>query len=313
MKFRKPIVGARRIVPLLRDYVITIAFILFFLPQTLFSQEQSAQAKKSFLWEVKSPTATVYLLGSIHFMKQDMYPLNPTIEDAFDQSDCLVVEVNSATIDPNKMQNEIVRKGMYQGDKTVKDDLSDDVYEMLKTHLEKNSIPIDNFMKFKPGMIVMTLASIQLMKLGFSLEYGIDFHFIQKAQGKKPILELETMEEQLTLLLDSSLNDDLIVTNSILEWEKTGEAMDQTISLWEDGNADQMANLIIEEPLKENPELFPVYQKFFFDRNKKMTNKIEGFLETEQIYFVVVGSGHLIGEKGIIRLLEKAGYLVNQL
>jgi len=302
MKFRK-----------LNHCFITIAFILVLLPQAVFSQDSSTQPEKSFLWQVQSSTSTVYLLGSIHFMKKEMYPLNPTIENAFNKSDYLVVEVNPLTIDQKKMQNEIMLKGMYQGDKTVKDDLSDEVFAMLKTHLEKNNIPISNVMKYKPGMIVMTLATVQLMKLGFSPEYGIDLHFVKKAQGERPILELETMDEQLALLLDSSMNDDLIVKNSILEWEKTEELMETTISLWKDGNADQMDNLIIKEPLQEHPELLPVYQKMFFNRNKRMINKIKHFLEAEQTYFVVVGSGHLIGEKGIVNLLKDAGYSVNQL
>jgi len=302
MKFRK-----------VRHYFIAIALILFFFPQTVFSQDSSAEPKKSFLWQVQSPTSTIYLLGSIHFMKKEMYPLSPTIESAFNKSAYLVVEVNPLTIDLKKMQNEIMLKGMYQGDKTVKDDLSDEMFAMLKNHLEKNNIPIADLMKYKPGMIVMTLASIQLMKLGFSPEYGIDLHFIKKAQGERPILELETMDDQLTLLLDSSMNDNLIVKNCILEWEKTEELMEKTISLWKDGNDDQINNLIIKEPLQEHPELLPVYQKMFFDRNKKMTSRIKQFLETEQTYFVVVGSGHLVGKKGIVNLLKKEGYSVNQL
>ena len=131
MKFRK-----------VRHYFITITLILFLLPQAAFNQEQNAETKKSFLWQVQSPTSTVYLLGSIHLMKKEMYPLNPVIENAFNKSDYLVVEVNPLTIDQKKMQNEIMLKGMYQGDKTVKDDLSDEVFAMLKIHLEKNNIPI---------------------------------------------------------------------------------------------------------------------------------------------------------------------------
>jgi len=302
MKFRK-----------VRYHFIIITCLLFLLPRAAFSQEQNAQTKKSFLWQVQSPTSTVYLLGSIHFMKKDMYPLNPAVEAAFDEAAYLVVEVNPLTVDQKKMQHEILRKGMYQGDKTVKDDLSEEVFGMLKAHLEKNNLPMANLMKYKPGMIVMTLASLQLMKLGFSPEYGIDLHFVKKAQGERPILELETMDEQLALLLDSTMNDDLIVKNSILEWEKTEGLMEKTISLWKTGNAEQMTKVIIKGPLKANPELLPVYQKMFFDRNKKMAMKIKKFLETEQTYFVVVGSGHLIGEKGIIHLLKEEGYSVNQL
>lgn len=75
-------------------------------------------------------------------------------------------------------------------------------------------------MRFKPGVIVMTLANIQLLQLGFSPECGIDMHFVRKAQGEKPILELETIDEQMALLLDSSLNDDLVLKSSILKRKK---------------------------------------------------------------------------------------------
>ena len=44
-----------------------------------------------------------------------------------------------------------------------------------------------------------------------------------------------------------------------------------------------------------------------------MVDKIEGFLENDEIYFVVVGAGHLVGENGIINLLEEKGYITEQL
>ncbi len=138
-------------------------------------------------------------------------------------------------------------------------------------------------------------------------------HFIRKAQGKKPILELETMDDQLSLLFDNTMNDNLIVKHTILEWDKTEEQLGMIISLWNDGDANKMSNLIIEEPLEEHPELLPIYQSFFFERNTRMASKIEAFLKTKQIYFVIVGSGHLIGEKGIINLLKKRSYSIRQL
>ena len=122
-----------------------------------------------------------------------MYPLDYAIENAFAISDYLVVELNPMTAD----QTKLLQKGMYQGNKTVKDDLSDEAFTMLKDYLEKNNIPVAGFIKLKPGMITMMLESLQLMKLGFSPGYGIDMHFIKKAQGVKPIFELETIDEQL--------------------------------------------------------------------------------------------------------------------
>src|SRR5688572_28345170 len=42
--------------------------------------ERTAAAGKAFLWRASSPTATVFLLGSIHVARKDLYPLAPPIE-----------------------------------------------------------------------------------------------------------------------------------------------------------------------------------------------------------------------------------------
>ncbi len=61
----------------------------------IFTQSMSDSSnKKNFLWEVKSDSSTVYLLGSIHIGKKEMYPLNLIIENAFDECNNLVVEVD---------------------------------------------------------------------------------------------------------------------------------------------------------------------------------------------------------------------------
>ena len=57
-------------------------------------REVFSQEGKSFLWKVQSKTNTLYILGSVHFLKKEMYPLNKKIEDAFDKSEVLVVEAN---------------------------------------------------------------------------------------------------------------------------------------------------------------------------------------------------------------------------
>ena len=56
-----------------------------------------------------------------------------------------------------------------------------------------------------------------------------------------------------------------------------------------------------------------VYEKLIYERNRRMVSKIQDFLGTGDTYFIVVGAGHLVGSEGIIRLLEKRGYRVEQL
>jgi hypothetical protein len=48
------------------------------------------------------------------------------------------------------------------------------------------------------------------------------------------------------------------------------------------------------------------------ERNVKMAKKIETYLAGPDIVFVAVGGSHLVGPKGIVRLLEGMGYQVTQ-
>jgi uncharacterized protein YbaP (TraB family) len=274
------------------------------------SAEEVAEPK-TFLWEVKSPTSTVYILGSIHFMKKEAYPLKDVLEGAFSRSNTLVVELNPLKVNQVQTQQLVLTKGVYKGGESLKDDLDERVFDLLKEHFNKNKMPIEGMMKFKPGLIAMTLVSMELMKLGFSPEYGIDFFFVEKAKEKE-IVELETMEEQLSLLSDTS-HGNLLLEDALLGLADMKQKMDDIILAWETGDFDKMNNLIFKEPLEKHPEFLPVFKEMFFDRNEKMAQKIVGFLKTKKTYFVVVGAGHLVGDKSILNILKQAKYSVSQL
>jgi uncharacterized protein YbaP (TraB family) len=53
--------------------------------------------------------------------------------------------------------------------------------------------------------------------------------------------------------------------------------------------------------------------KLLDERNNAMTTKIERFLQTPKTYFVAVGAGHLVGDKGILSLLRRKKFIAEQL
>ena len=65
--------------------------------------------------------------------------------------------------------------------------------------------------------------------------------------------------------------------------------------------------------MTEDNRLSPIYDALIYNRNKNMVSKIEDFLKAKETYFVIVGAGHLIGEKGIVESLRKKGYFVEQM
>ncbi|HBF40192.1 MAG TPA: hypothetical protein DDW50_23150 [Firmicutes bacterium] len=84
--------------------------------------------------------------------------------------------------------------------------------------------------------------------------------------------------------------------------------MSLLVESWKNQDLKKMEALTFEE--SGNIQQQDYFDKLYFKRNKAMTEKIKGYLGQEENFFVIVGSGHLVGDKGILALLKKAGYHV---
>ncbi len=285
---------------------------IFILAVALFSLSIALPASaQSLLWEVKSDTATVYLFGSVHYARSDMYPLDAAVEDSFDKSSILVLELDPLSVDQTKVLQEVLSKGMYPGDKTIKDELDSEVYAMLEEYLKSAGLPMASFMKMKPALLSITLSTLRLQELGYSPDQGIDIYFAKKATGNKPILELESAQEQMDLLFNLP-DADLYLKYTIMDNSKTSGQIESIMEAWKSGDADKMNALINEETLQEHPELGALMDEILFKRNRRMVKKIREYLAGDKTYFVVVGAAHLVGDQGIAKLLETAGYEIRK-
>jgi uncharacterized protein YbaP (TraB family) len=90
-----------------------------------------------------------------------------------------------------------------------------------------------------------------------------------------------------------------------------GEA-ESMVRAWTSGDA-QALESIIADAVQPDTSLAPVLEKLLDKRNVKMTSKIEGYLNSNGTYFVIVGAGHLVDKSGIVELLRGKGYVVEQL
>jgi uncharacterized protein YbaP (TraB family) len=174
-------------------------------------------------------------------------------------------------------------------------------------------MPEELIRKQKPWMLALTLTSLQLLRMGYEPGYGIDMHFLSKARGSKKIKELESLSFQINLLAglsDSEQETFLIYT--IDDLEKMERKVDGIVHAWNSGDTDGMAS-ILSEGIESGSEMSLIYEKILYERNRRMSARIEDFLGTNETYFVVVGAGHLVGESGIIELLKEKGYAVKQL
>ncbi len=268
---------------------------------------------RALFWQVQSGSAIVYLLGSIHFADESFYPLREEIERAFRSSDHLVVEIN---IDEEKAERyrELIRlKGSYRGDATIRDEISEETYRQLDYRLNQLGMSLDMVHKQKPGVLVLTLTAVQVMKMGFMPGLGIDAHFLRGAANtNKNIIELETVDEQLDVFLNIT-DGDLLLREALFSLHEAEMLMMDMTLCWKKGDEACLEGILFEDALTRYPSFVNIYDILFFSRNEDMANDIRAFLDSKGTYFVVIGAGHLVGEKGIPGLLREAGYKVRRL
>ena len=289
-----------------------IVSILFLIVTFICTTYTFSYAEKSFLWRVQSKRSTVYILGSIHLLKKDIYPLSRTIENAFEKSDFLAVEADINDIGRLNIQK-LMESAFYSGNDTLEKHVSRSTFDTIKEQTERLGLPVEFVYNQKPWFLGLTLSSLELMKSGYDPNYGMDKYFLSKAAGTKKILELESLDYQIDLL--SSLNDDeqeLFLLYTLKDLKILTQEVDNLVDAWQSGAAESMEKTVTKS-FTEDRRFSGIYDKLIHKRNRNMALKIEGFLKTNRTYFVVVGAAHLLGDRGIVQLLKGRGYSVEQL
>lgn len=247
----------------------------------------------------------VHLLGSVHVARSDLYPLPEPIEGAFAASDTLVLEVLLDRESREQAEATALEAGLYPADDSLERHLDDKTRAAFDEYVKDKPGLARALSRMRPWMAATTLLVAKLNELGYDNEQGIDSHFYELAVKRKMrILAFETMQEQLALMTGLAQATQLSMLRETLESiSELGPTMDAAFVAWKRGDAAGLERELLESIRR--PEYEAVYKAMFLDRNRAMTGHIVEYLSKPGRYFVVVGSGHLVGRGGIVDLLEK--------
>lgn len=263
------------------------------------------------LWTIAKDGHTVgHLVGSIHFMKSDVYPLPSAYTDAFQTSDVLVIETNldSAQV---KAQGLIRQLGMYGGGKTLKSELSDSTYAVLQTRADSLGLKLARMQRMEPWVLSIIIPATQMQRAGYSGKSGIDRHFFTKAkQADKERVALETPAEQFRFFDQFSPDrQEAYLHYSLKEADRNVQMLDDMAAAWQRGDTDQLEALVQDEMQANFPSL---YETLIVDRNEDWMPQITNLLDEKKAPMIVVGAGHVVGEDGLVTMLREKGYTVQQ-
>lgn len=281
---------------------------------------QNKKPSEGFLWKVQKDNKIVYLLGSIHVGDVNLYPLRDEINDAFDQSEVLVTEIDLSKEYGEELEDELV-KLIYYTDKTLlKDHVSPATYAKIAKFANEVELDMDE-VDVMQVWFINYLISTYYNSYGSQLDafYGIDLHFTFKAYNKGIAnWELESVMDQYKMLqgFSPALQEEMLVAelNAFYNDDEGNEDVfteKELMQMWKDGNIAQLEQLVHET--KSFSQEY--YNGLVKNRNIGMVKKIEQYLnsDNEKVFFVIAGALHMVGPDGIVTLLEQQGYTVEKL
>src|SRR5215472_9279959 len=275
--------------------------------------QQPAQPSKKpqhlLLWKASSPTATAYLMGSIHVGDDKLYPLPASVESAFAEAKVLIVEVNLKAVDQAKTMELVGKYGMYGADDGLSKHLSKETDDALEAYCSAHNLPRQALESLKPWVVAITVIATALKQAGEDPNFGIDMHFLNASKPPQRISELETADFQLSLLASATDQEQQeMLASSLKRADRAEEYLQKMQAAYLSGDSDALLKLMKEQE-SGPPSLL---KKLVDDRNLTMAASLEQYLKGNEPCFVVVGALHLLGDKGIVKLLESKGYRVEQ-
>jgi uncharacterized protein len=265
---------------------------------------------RAFAWKATRGAGVVYLVGSVHMLTTDFYPLAPSLDAAFKDSDLLVEEADlNEMLSPNT-QFSMLSKGMLPAGQTIDKVVSPATLALINQH-SGGALPLEALKQFKPWFLAMTLEALEWQSAGFDASLGLDKHFFDRAQTEgKGIQGLETTDFQISLFDGMTMDQqDRFLAETLKGIDKEKASVARLTGAWKVGDAATIERLVMAD-VKSDPV---VYDRLLVSRNKTWLPKIEALFSRPRHAFVVVGAAHLVGPDGLVAMLKAKGYQVVQL
>ena len=263
------------------------------------------------LWRAQGLTNSVYLLGSIHLLREQDHPLPTVIDRAYDDADVLIMELDMDDIDSLATQQLFTQAGVLQDGRTLRDLMGEDLYRRAEIAAQKSDIPIEMLASSEPWLAAITVEMLALYRIGFNPMLGVEMTMVSRAaRDGKPIDGLEEIEEQLAFLdglsLDAQRN---MLLQTLEESADMRESIDEMIRAWRHGDIALLESGMLDS-FEGHEELSNV---LVHERNRRWARQIDDLLDDANDYLVIVGALHLVGESGVPRLLAQQGVKIQQL
>lgn len=274
-----------------------------------FASSVSAQI----LWKVEKPgnKKITYILGTHHFAPLSVLDSLSNLPEALKNSDKLYGELDMEAMASPESMMAMQQFLMAPADSTLDKVLTPAQLDAVKAALDPmtgGQLPLEMLYPMKPAALSTQIAAMMSMQLFPELNpmEGLDMTMQQRAKALgKPVAGLETMDFQMQTLYGTPISKqakDLMETVNDMDTEAKRAVELANSYLAHDLDA------ILKAMMEEESEPAD-YERLIFSRNDAWVAQLLKEMPESNL-MVVVGAGHLPGERGVLEQLRKAGYSV---
>lgn len=270
------------------------------------------QAQIFYKVEIPDSDKPSYILGTHHFAPISVIDSIAQLHDILKSVDRLYGELDmQKMLDPSvmmEMQSLMVAPPDSTLDKLLTPAQLDSVASVWNEYAG-GTMPFEMLKGVKPALISTQLASLITMKFLPEIDplEGIDMTMQNRArEAGIPVEGLETIDFQINLLYGTPIE---YQAASLLRLVRgIGDEEQKVRQLTEDylaGNIDG----ILKEMLDSDGDEPEIAKRLIFNRNRDWVDKLVKIMPRESV-MVVVGAGHLPGDRGVLEGLKNAGFLI---
>ena len=266
---------------------------------------QKKADKNTLLWQVsgKDLKQPSYLFGTFHLLCKDDIHFSEALVNDLKSSKEIYMEMDMD--DPSTILGGLFFINMKNG-KKLTDLFTPAEYKKVEDYFNDSlQTPLTMFQKMKPYFLVAMLYPRMMPCNTIS---GVEEELVKLAkENKKEIQGFETVAFQ------ASVFDSIPYERQAKELLKNIDSfpfykrqLDTMTRAYTQQNLELMTDLLGKSELGSDE-----YEDLLLNnRNLNWVSKLKTIMPKESV-FVAVGAGHLTGEKGLIALLQKAGYTVD--
>jgi uncharacterized protein YbaP (TraB family) len=276
---------------------------------------RAADAPHPLLWKVEGEKPS-YVFGTIHLSNPEVTKLTSATQKAFDSSDALYTEV------PMDMAGQLKAAGALMGSESLFDVLPKDLLSRAEAELKRINPALDlqPLARMKIWALAITLVMLEEQ---FKNPGGLPLDAILYAnaeEANKQVGGIETFDEQVGVFEGFSKEEQIVMLRATLDDmerdRKEGRSqLEELRKTYLAGDLAKLDKVLNDWMTTLDPKLLARFMDVLLTkRNHVMAERIAAKLKAapDKSQFFAIGAGHLIGDEGVLKLLEKQGLKVTR-